>query len=219
MCKQACASTESRDGYAVFYTNNKQHTLSRLIDLTFMIRAWIDGEYSKRNAKNNINVFKFGKLIRLDVFEDKIKEKKVRNEITARQQWMVWLLKIDGMDECMAYCISMVYPTLRCLDNAWNECHECHESKSGIDEWKCRCDVVNKKAFQYCYECQTSKMLVMMMNRTEKDVELEKLIHNTVSIPYWKYASMKIENNECEKPDDDVMNCLNALKGMNNVVF
>ena len=126
--KQAIVSTEARDGFLVYRTENKKDTLRNLVNWTFMIREWIDTKLNDENA--------LGSLPRLSLFKQKINEIKLQRKDTANMIFQRQLMEVGiiGLEASIAGYITYKYPTLRCLIDAWDECDDEKEAKLLIRE-------------------------------------------------------------------------------------
>eukprot|EP01084_Bolivina_argentea_P188706 324763_1 len=208
ICKQIPADL-SVDGYCVVATNDKIQTLCWLVDFTFMVRAWIDGEYT-----NNIHSINFSfqpeSLSSLEIFENNLLSQE--NKISSSKLWMKWLLNIEDVDECIAYSICKQYPTFQHLNKAWNECITGNHNNSS--DWICNgCTRPNDKDFKYCPYCGKSYISQIISNKTAKDIEVEKmLLHETVPVSSYEYFEYKMRDDTGQHVDEDLMNCLSLLQ-------
>eukprot|EP01083_Nonionella_stella_P102006 289832_1 len=173
--KQAMTSSEARDGYYIVHTKNKTDTMAFLINLFYMIRAWIDNvcTLGDLSADVNHNAFKFDELLDFNALNI---EKEM--EISARDQFIKFLMTIrDGnqnVDYKVAYKVTCTYATISDLNSSYEKCDTKEEE--------------------------------MMM------------IHDNVNMDNGAYVRKRMELNEVETPDNDILETIKTLKEMEPAV-
>lgn len=128
MVKQALVKTEVIDGCSIYYTNGAVDSMQNISNWTFIIYDKII-KTLQENSKHYFTDDEFFRgqgCIEFELFLSVTNEK---SGMTAKELFGRILMCIDGVDGLVAATIIAVYPTLRCLTKAWNECENVEQEQ------------------------------------------------------------------------------------------